>query len=65
MQIVQSELDKIDKEVVEKVQNLFAICTPIAVIADTVKVRECTVRYVLQRGKLPEKRLPLPCEVRR
>ena len=59
MQIVQSELDKIDKEVVEEVQNLFAICVPIPVIARTVKLREETVRFAIQRGRLPQKRLAL------
>ena len=65
MRIVQSELDKIDTEVVEQIQNLFAICTPIPVIARRVKLRKCTVEYVVQHGKLPEKRLPLECEVQR
>lgn len=51
------------KKLVVKV--LHELCVPIAVIARRVTLRPCTVKFVLEHGKLPETRLPLECEAQR
>ena len=48
-----------DREIVDRIHSLHALGVPVATIAKAVKVRPVTVRYVLNRHRLPQQDLPL------
>ena len=57
--MIHAQRAKDDAEIVETIIRLHEICTPIAVISRQVHLPEETIRFVIQRHRLPEQQLPL------
>lgn len=57
--MVHRQREEDDRELVESIQRLHELCTPVKMISQRVHLRETTVRFVIQRGRLPQQQLPL------
>lgn len=57
--MLHAQREKDDRELVETIQRLHELCIPPAAIAKRLHRKESTVRFVIQRGRLPAEQLPL------